>query len=210
MALKWSRGLIRMPPSSLRLDGRKRRFSNTMIQSFRFWDENDYEYEILPILSRADKGWAVKRARPSKKVWCSGLGLCLEISLVFDFGQGLRYDVVCTLDTAAVTELWRLELFPCTSSSFLWAGTLSPRGKCCYFCGRFSWSRQTSLSKGFSYYFHDSTSELYFRSTTPQCRCYSTTKTTKYYLKHEGKSHVIHGKTTRQQIVFHNSMTRIL
>ena len=40
--------------------------------------------------SRADKGWAVKRARPSKQVWCSGLGLCLEMSLVFDFGQGLR------------------------------------------------------------------------------------------------------------------------
>ena len=40
--------------------------------------------------TRADKGWAVKRARSSKKVWCSGLGLCLEISLFFDFGQGLR------------------------------------------------------------------------------------------------------------------------
>ena len=47
-------------------------------------------------------------------------------------------DVVCPLDTAAVTELWRLDLFSCTSSSFLCAGTLSPRGKCCYFCGRFS------------------------------------------------------------------------
>ena len=32
--------------------------------------------------NRADKGWAMKRARPSKKVWCSGLGLCLEMSLV--------------------------------------------------------------------------------------------------------------------------------
>ena len=82
-----------------------------------------------PVCSRADKGWAVKRARPSKKVWCSGLRLCLEMSLVFDFGRGLRYDVVCTLDTAAVTELWRLELFSCTSSSFLCAGTLCPRGK---------------------------------------------------------------------------------
>ena len=40
--------------------------------------------------SRADKGRAVKRARPSKKVRCSGLGLRLEMSLVFDFGQGLR------------------------------------------------------------------------------------------------------------------------
>ena len=56
------------------------------------------------------------------------------------------------------------------------------------FCERFSWSRQTSLSKGFSYYLHDSTTELYFRSTTRQCRCYSKTKTTKYCLKHEGKS----------------------
>ena len=44
-------------------------------------------------------------------------------------------DVVCTLDTAAVTELWRLDLFSCTSSSFLCAGTLSPRDKCCYFAG---------------------------------------------------------------------------
>ena len=26
----------------------------------------------------------------AKKVWCSGLGLCLEMSLVFDFSQGLR------------------------------------------------------------------------------------------------------------------------
>ena len=40
---------------------------------------------------------------------------------------------MCALDTAAVTELWRLDLFSCTSSSFLCAGTLSPRGKCCYF-----------------------------------------------------------------------------
>ena len=41
--------------------------------------------------------------------------------------------MVCPLDTAAVTELWRLDLFSCTSSSFLCAGTLSPRGKCCHF-----------------------------------------------------------------------------
>ena len=43
--------------------------------------------------------------------------------------------------------------------------------------------------KGFFYYFHDSTAELYFRSPTRQCRCYSKTKTTKYCLRHEGKSH---------------------
>ena len=42
-------------------------------------------------------------------------------------------DVVCPLDTAAVTEIWRLDLFSCTSSSFLCAGTLSARGKCCFF-----------------------------------------------------------------------------
>ena len=60
------------------------------------------------------------------------------------------------------------------------------------FCGRFSWSRQTSLSMGFFYYFHDSTTELYFRSATRQCRCYSKTKTTKYCLKHKGKSHPCH------------------
>ena len=60
-------------------------------------------------------------------------GTLLRNVACFDFGQGLRYDVVCTLDTASVTELWRLELFSCTSSSSLCAGTLSPRGKCCYF-----------------------------------------------------------------------------
>ena len=44
----------------------------------------------LALLPEPDKGWAVKQARPSKKVWCSGLELCLEMSPVFDFGQGLR------------------------------------------------------------------------------------------------------------------------
>ena len=41
--------------------------------------------------------------------------------------------VVCPLDTAAVIELWPLDSSSCTSSLFLCAGTLSPRGKCCYF-----------------------------------------------------------------------------
>ena len=35
---------------------------------------------------------------------------------------------------------------------------------------------QTSPSKGFSYYFHDSSTDLYFRSTTRQCRCYPKQK----------------------------------
>ena len=50
----------------------------------------------------ADEGWAMKRARPSKKVWCSGLGLCLGMSLVFDFGQGLR----CGLSIRHCRCLW--------------------------------------------------------------------------------------------------------
>ena len=142
--------------------------------------------------TRADKGWAVKRARPDEQKgvmqWTGTL-----LKNVACFSASVRAcDVVCPLDTAAVTEFWRLDLFSCSSSSFLCAGTLSPRGKCCYFLRRFNRSRQTSLSKGFSYYFHDSTTELYFRSTTRQCRCYSKTKTTKYYLKHEGKSHPCH------------------
>ena len=68
------------------------------------------------------------------------------------------------------------------------------------FCWRFSWSRQTSLLKGVSYYFHNSTTDLYFRSTTRQCRCYSKPKITKYCLKHEGN--LIHGKTKRPQPCF--------
>ena len=40
--------------------------------------------------------------------------------------------MVCPV-TAAVTELGHLDSFSCTFSSFLRAGTLSPRGKCCYF-----------------------------------------------------------------------------
>ena len=77
----------------------------------------------------------MKRAHPSKKVWCSGLGLCFQMSPVFDFSQGLR----CGLSIRhchSVTESWQLELFSCNSSSFLCAGTLSPRGKCCYFFAR--------------------------------------------------------------------------
>ena len=80
-----------------------------------------------------------------------------------------------------------------------------------FFCERFSWSRQTSFSNGFSGYFHDSTTESYFRSITRQC--YSKTKTTtKYCLKHEGiLIHVIHNKTKRQRMVcmFHNQMARV-
>ena len=61
-------------------------------------------------------------------------GTLLRNVACFLFSTSVRaYDVVCTLDTAAVTELWQPDLFSCTSSLFLCAGTLSPRGKFCYF-----------------------------------------------------------------------------
>ena len=97
--------------------------------------------------TRADKGWAVKRARPSKKVWCSGLGLCLEMSLVFDFGQGLRcglYIRHCRCHWI-MTAWFFLALLP---RSFVLVRCLR-EANVAIFCGRFSWSRQTSLSKGF-------------------------------------------------------------
>ena len=122
------------------------------------------------------------------------------MSLVFASGQGLRYDVICTLDTAAVTELYGgltcfLALLP---RSFVLVCGLR-EANVAIFCGSFSWSRQTSLSKGFSYYFHDSTTELYFRSTTRQFDDVIPKQNTK-----ENLIHVTHGKTKRQQIVFHN------
>ena len=89
-------------------------------------------------------------------------------------------DVVCPLDTATVTELWRLDLFSCSSSSFFctlscWCAVFE-RQMSLFFAGGLVRSRQRSPSKGFSYYFHHSTTELYFTSTTRQCRCYSKTK----------------------------------
>ena len=53
------------------------------------------------------------------------------MSLVFDFGQGLR----CGLSMALPLSLnyGGLICFLATSSSFLCAGTLSPKGKCCNF-----------------------------------------------------------------------------
>ena len=104
------------------------------------------------ILTRADKGWAVKRARPSEKVWCSGLELCLEMSLVFDFGQGLRcgfYIRHCRCHWIIAAWFVFLHFFPVP---LCWYAALSPRGKCCYFLR------------------DDSTIELYFRSATRQCR----------------------------------------
>ena len=69
----------------------------------------------------------MKRARPSKRGDAVDWDSAYKCRL---FSTSVRAcDVVCSLDTAAVTELYRLDLFSCTSSSFLRAGTLSPRGK---------------------------------------------------------------------------------
>ena len=114
--------------------------------------------------------------------------------------------MVCRLDTAAVTELWRLDLFSCTSSSFLCAGTLSPRGKCCYFFAgglvgvdkhlfqRVSFI--TSMTLPLNYIF---VLLLVNVDVIPKQKQLSTVQNTK-----ENLIHVIHGKTKRQQIVFHN------
>ena len=73
------------------------------------------------------------------------------------------YDVVCPLDTATVTDSWRLELFSALlPRSFVLVGCLREELMWLIFCERFSWSRQTSLLNGFSGYFHDSTIESNF------------------------------------------------
>ena len=60
-------------------------------------------------------------------------------------------DVVCTLDTAAVTEFSGLICFlALLPRSFVLVRCLR-EVKVAIFCVRFSWSRQTSLSKGFFY-----------------------------------------------------------
>ena len=102
------------------------------------------------------------------------------MSLVFDFGQGLR----CGLDTAAVTELWRLDLFSYTSSSFLCAGTLLLFAGGLIGVDKHLFQRVsliTSMTLPLNYIF-----VLLLANVD---RCYSKTKTTKYCLKHEGKSH---------------------
>ena len=114
--------------------------------------------------TRADKGWAVKRARPSKKVWCSGLGPYLDLSLVFEFGQGLR----CGLSIRHCRCNWIMAAWFVFLHFFLvplsWYA-VSERQMLLFFA-EVGVCRQTSLSKGLPYCFHDSTTELYFRSTT--------------------------------------------
>ena len=91
---------------------------------------------------------------------------CLEMSPVFNLGEGLRCGLSirhcrCNWIMAAWVVFLHLFLVP-----LCWC-TVSKRQMLLIFCGRFIWNKQTSLSNGFSGYFHDSTTELYFCSITP-------------------------------------------
>ena len=115
--------------------------------------------------------------------------------------------MVCPLDTAAVTELWRLDLFSCTFSSFLCAGTLSPRGKCFYFLLEAksgvdkhlfqTVSLITSITLPLNNIFVLLLANV---GVIPKQKQLSTVEST--------KENLIHGKTKRQQILF--QMTCIL
>ena len=87
---------------------------------------------------RADKGWAVKRARPSKKMWCSGMGFPLEMSPVFDFGQGLRCGLSirhCRCDWIMAAWAVFLHFFLVPLSCY----AVFERQMLLFFFGRFSW-----------------------------------------------------------------------
>ena len=166
--------------------------------STRFWIRSVFKNfhsgeRIQKVADRADKGWAVNERVRAKRCDAVDWDSAKKCRL---FSTSVRAcDVVCSSDTAAVTELWRIDLFSCTPSSFLCAGTLSPRGKFAIFCGRFSWSRQTSQSKGFSYYCITSmTLPLNYISfyKFANADVIPKKKTTKYCLKREGKSHPCH------------------
>ena len=142
--------------------------------------------------TRADKGWVVWIGRVRAKR-CDAMDWDYAYKCRL-FSTSVRAcDVICPLDTAAVILLNYVGLicFLALRPRFFVLARCLWESNVAIFCGRFNWSRQTSFSKGFSH-FHDSTTELYFRSTIRQCRPYSKTKTTKYCLKHEGKSHPCH------------------
>ena len=114
------------------------------------------------------------------------------MSFVFDSGPRVS-DVVCPLDTAAVTELWRLDLFSCTSSSFLCAGTLSPRQMFLFFAGGLVGvdkhlfqrvSLITSMTPPLNYIFFLLLANV---DVIPKQK-----QLIKYCLKDEGKSHPCH------------------
>ena len=129
----------------------KFRFKICQIAHFLYWTKflafiNYQQYRPGPeayASARADKDWAVERARLSKKVWCSGLGLCLEISPVFDFGQGLQ----CGLSFKHCRCHWIMAAWElsCFLTLFvlvpLCRYAVSKRPMLLIFCGRFSWSK---------------------------------------------------------------------
>ena len=107
--------------------------------------------------------------------------------------------MVCPLDTAAVTELWRLDLLSCTSSSFLCAGSCLREANVAIFAGglvgvdKHLFQRAsliTSMTIPLNYIFVLLLANVDVISKQKQL---STVKNT--------KENVIHGKTKRQQIV---------
>ena len=133
------------------------------------------------VLARADKDWQWNERVQAKKVWCSGLGLCLEMSPVFDFGQGLRcglcfrhcrchwimaaWELSCFLTLFFLVPLcWyavskrQMLLF-----SFFEVGLVGVNKHLCQMV-----SLVTSMTPPLNYIF------VILR----QCRCYSKTKTT--------------------------------
>ena len=112
--------------------------------------------------------------------------------------------MVCPLDTAAVTEFWRLDLFSCISSPFLRPGTLSRRGKCCYFLRETLIGVDKHLFQRVSLITSMTLNYIFVLllanvDVIPKQKQLSTVLNTK-----ENLIHVIHGKTKKQQIVFHN------
>ena len=105
--------------------------------------------------------------------------------------------MVCPLDTAAVTELWRFDLFSCTSFSFLCASTLSPRGKCCYFLREVKSGVDKHLFQTVSITLPLNNIFVLLLANVgviPKQKQLSTVENT--------KENLIHSKTKRQQIVF--------
>ena len=102
------------------------------VLDFHSWFVASCRSRSQPGSSRADKGWAVKRPRPSRQT--------LPLSL--NYGG-----LICFL-----------ALLP---RPFVLVRCLR-EANIAIFCGRFGWSRQTSLSKGFFYNLYDSTLNYIF------------------------------------------------
>ena len=100
------------------------------------------------------------------------------MSLVFDFGQGLR----CGSSIRQCRCHWIIAAWFVFLHFFLvplcWCA-VSERQMCLFFAGGLAGVDKhlfQRVSLIHSYYFHDSTTKLYFRSTTRQCRCSSKQK----------------------------------